>query len=51
MQSQQTALKVLAVGAAGPSAGLVLPELLKQKASVRAFVHKEEDKSHVGKLV
>lgn len=44
------ALKVLAVGAAGPSASLVVPELLKRSVSVRAFVHKEEDKPTVQKL-
>lgn len=44
------ALKVLAVGAAGPSASLVVPELLKRSVSVRAFVHKEEDKPAVQKL-
>jgi len=38
-----TELKVLAVGAAGPSASLVVPELLKRGASVRGFVHKAED--------
>ena len=38
-------LKVLAVGAAGPSASLVVPELLKRGAFVRGFVHKPEDKA------
>lgn len=36
-------VKVLAVGAAGPSASLVVPELIKRGASVRGFVHKPED--------
>jgi len=37
-------IKILAVGAVGPSASLVIPELLKRRASVRGFVHKPEDK-------
>jgi uncharacterized protein YbjT (DUF2867 family) len=43
-------MKVLAVGAAGPSASLVVPELLKRNVSVRGFVHKPEDESTVQKL-
>ena len=43
-------LRVLAVGAAGPTAGLVVPELLKRQVSVRGFVHKEEDVATVQKL-
>ena len=35
--------KILAFGAAGHFAGLVLPELLRRKAEVRAFVRKDED--------
>lgn len=35
--------RVLAIGAAGPTASLVLPELLKRGAAVRGFVHKAED--------
>jgi uncharacterized protein YbjT (DUF2867 family) len=31
--------KILAIGAGGPSAGLVVPELVKRGASVRGFVH------------
>jgi uncharacterized protein YbjT (DUF2867 family) len=50
MQPSHNALKVLAVGAAGPSASLVVPELLKRNASVRAFVHKQEDEAIVRKL-
>lgn len=38
-----TDLKVLAVGAGGSSASLIIPELLKREASVRGFVHKAED--------
>lgn len=49
MQSSRT-LKALAVGAAGPSASLVIPELLKRQVSVRAFVHKPEDEPTVQKL-
>jgi len=48
MQASKT-LKVLAVGAAGPSASLVIPELLKRHASVRAFVHKPEGEPTVQK--
>ena len=36
-------LKVLAVGASGPVAGLVVPELRKRGVHVRGFVHKKED--------
>ena len=43
MQTDSKQLRVLAVGAAGPSAGLVVPELLKRGVSVRGFVHKPED--------
>ena len=43
MHANHDPLKVLAVGAAGPSASLVVPELLKRNVSVRAFVHKQED--------
>jgi len=50
MQANHNALKVLAVGAAGPSASLVVPELLKRNASVRAFIHKQEDESIVRRL-
>jgi uncharacterized protein YbjT (DUF2867 family) len=50
MQADHNALKVLAVGAAGPSASLVVPELLKRNVSVRAFVHKQEDEPIVRKL-
>jgi uncharacterized protein YbjT (DUF2867 family) len=49
MQASYT-LKVLAVGAAGPSASLVVPELLKRNAFVRAFVHKPNDKATVQRL-
>lgn len=35
--------KILAIGAAGPFAGLVLPELSKRNADVRAFVRKPEE--------
>lgn len=36
---------VLAVGAAGPAASLVVPELLKRGVTVRGFVHKPEDEA------
>jgi len=49
MQASKT-LKVLAVGAAGPSASMVIPELMQRKVSVRAFVHKPEDEPTVQKL-
>lgn len=49
MQASKT-LKILAVGAAGPSASLLIPELLKRNASVRAFVHKPEDEPTAQKL-
>ena len=49
MQANKT-LKVLAVGAAGPSASLVVPELLTRNATVRAFVHKPDDEQTVQKL-
>ena len=35
--------RILAVGAAGPFAGLVVPELARRNAVVRAFVRKPED--------
>jgi uncharacterized protein YbjT (DUF2867 family) len=50
MPANHNALKVLAVGAAGPSASLVVPELLKRNVSVRAFIHKQEDQATVQKL-
>ena len=50
IEANRKVLKVLAVGAAGPSASLVVPELLKRKVSVRAFVHKQEDRATVQKL-
>ena len=50
MLAIHNALKVLAVGAAGPSASLVVPELLKRNVSVRAFVHKQEDEPIVREL-
>ena len=50
MPANHNALKVLAVGAAGPSASLVVPELLKRNVSVRAFIHKQEDQAIVQKL-
>ena len=50
MHANHNPLKVLAVGAAGPSASLVVPELLKRYVSVRAFVHKQEDEPIVEKL-
>ncbi len=50
MQADHNALKVLAVGAAGPSASLVVPELLKRHVSVRAFVHTQDDEPKVRKL-
>jgi hypothetical protein len=43
MEPVKPAFGILAVGAAGPSAGLVIPELLKRGASVRGFVHTSED--------
>jgi uncharacterized protein YbjT (DUF2867 family) len=43
MSNHVVGLKVLAVGAAGPAAGLVLPELVKRGAVVTGFVHKSED--------
>jgi uncharacterized protein YbjT (DUF2867 family) len=45
MKPIKDALKVLAVGAAGPSASLVIPELLKRNVSVRGFLHKVEDEA------
>ena len=50
MPANHHALKVLAIGAAGPSASLVVPELLKRNVSVRAFIHKQEDQAIVQKL-
>ena len=50
MQASHKVLKVLAVGAAGPSASLVVPELLKRNVFVRAFIHKQEDQVIVQKL-
>ena len=50
MKANHNALKVLAVGAAGPTASLVVPELLNRKVCVRAFVHKQEDEPIVRKL-
>jgi uncharacterized protein YbjT (DUF2867 family) len=42
-------VKVVAVGAAGPAAGLVVPQLLKRGAIVRGFVHKPMDASTAAK--
>jgi uncharacterized protein YbjT (DUF2867 family) len=50
MLANHNVLKALAVGAAGPSASLVVPELLKRNVSVRAFIHKQEDQASVQKL-
>ncbi len=50
IEANRKILKVLAVGAAGPSASLVVPELLKRNVTVRAFVHKQEDRAIVQKL-
>ena len=50
IEANRKILKVLAVGAAGPSASLVVPELLKRNVSVRAFVHKQKDRATVQKL-
>lgn len=50
MEATGKRLKVLAVGAAGPSAGLVIPELLKRGVSVRGFLHTSEDEAIVHKL-
>ena len=50
MPANHNALRVLAVGAAGRAAGLVIPELLKRQAAVRAFVHKQDDDARVKKL-
>lgn len=43
-------LKVLAVGATGPSASLVVPELLKRNVLVRGFLHKPTDETTAHKL-
>ena len=43
MKPKEKHWSVLAVGASGPSAGLVIPELLKRGASVRGLVHRPED--------
>ena len=45
MGNQAIGLKVLAVGAAGPAPGLVIPELVKRGAVVTGFVHKPEDEN------
>ncbi len=50
IEANRKILKVLAVGAAGPSASLVVPELLKRNVTVRAFVHKQKDRATVQKL-
>lgn len=36
-------LKVLTVGASGPAAGLVIPELRKRGVHIRGLVHKQDD--------
>ena len=40
-------LRVLTVGAAGPVASLIVPELLKRSVSIRGFVHKAEEREKV----
>jgi uncharacterized protein YbjT (DUF2867 family) len=50
IEANRKILKVLAVGAAGPSASLVVPELLKRNVTVRAFIHKQKDRAIVQKL-
>ncbi len=49
-QNETNNLKVLAVGAAGRSARLVVPELLKRGASVRGFIHTPDDEAVTRKL-
>lgn len=41
--STNSELKVLTVGATGPAAGLVLPELRKRGVHIRGFIHKKEE--------
>ena len=43
-------LKVLVVGAAGPAAGLVVPELVRRGAIVRGFLHRQEEEAKARKL-
>ena len=43
---QSSTLKVLAVGAVGSAAGLVVPELLKRNVAVRGFLHDAGDEKH-----
>ena len=46
---RQSANRVLAVGAAGPFAGLVVPELAKRGAHIRGFVQHPEQENDVRK--
>ncbi|MEG9438537.1 hypothetical protein JAO29_20535 [Edaphobacter sp. HDX4] len=43
MTESNSQLRVLTVGASGPVAGLILPELRKRGAHLRGLVHKEDD--------
>ena len=43
-------LKVLTVGAVGPAAGLIVPELLKRDVAIRGLVHKAVDERIAGAL-
>ena len=47
MSTKQSRAKVLAVGAAGPFAGLVIPELAKRGAEIRGFIRKEDERARV----
>jgi uncharacterized protein YbjT (DUF2867 family) len=47
MSTKQSRAKVLAIGAAGPFASLVIPELAKRGAEIRGFIRKEDQRAKV----
>ncbi len=47
MGTNQRRGKILAIGAAGPFAGLIIPELAKRGAEIRGFIRKEDERAKV----
>ena len=47
MSATQNGTKILAIGAAGHFAGLVIPELAKRGANVRGFIRNEKERAEV----
>jgi uncharacterized protein YbjT (DUF2867 family) len=47
MGTKESRGKALAIGAAGPFAGLIIPELAKRGAEIRGFIRKEDERARV----